>query len=102
MECYPGDHVGDYVPFYFCSRSVMLYLLHMGNHPGLTYKEGQGSMIHLEADMTAVVAWANQNKRRWAFSLSNAGARYTKFRREVEVKLYKISAKGGVTKCLHT
>ena len=80
VECYSGDHVGDYVPFYFCSRSVMLYMLHMGNHPGLTYTGGQGPLVHLEADLNEVVEWADSNQRQWAFTLSNAGARYTKFR----------------------
>jgi hypothetical protein len=32
LKCHPGDHVGDYVPFYFCPRSVMLYILHCANH----------------------------------------------------------------------
>ncbi len=36
VSCHPGTHVGDYVPFYFCPRSIMLYLLHRGNAPGLT------------------------------------------------------------------
>ena len=26
VECHPGSMVGDYVPFYFCFRSVMLHL----------------------------------------------------------------------------
>ena len=38
VACYRGDFVGDYVPFYFCPRSVMLYLLYRGNDPALTYK----------------------------------------------------------------
>ncbi len=33
-------HVGDCVPFYFCPRSVMLYLIAQGNHPELTYRGG--------------------------------------------------------------
>jgi hypothetical protein len=28
VDCYPGTHVGDYVPFYFCPRSIMLFILH--------------------------------------------------------------------------
>lgn len=72
----PGLHVGDCVPFYFCPRSVMLYLIRQANHPGLTYRGGQGPIIHLEADLRATVAWADAQPRRWAFTLSNAGARY--------------------------
>jgi hypothetical protein len=35
VKCHSGDAVGDYVPFYFCPRSVMLYILFRGNHPEL-------------------------------------------------------------------
>ena len=83
VDGHPGDYVGDFVPFYFCSRSVMLYLLYRGNHPELTYKEGQGPIVHLEADLHAVVAWANEENRRWMFTLSNAGARYAPFRSDL-------------------
>lgn len=76
LNSHPDLHVGDCVPFYFCPRSVMLYLIYQGNHPDLTYRSGQGPIIHLEADVHAVVAWANQHGRRWAFTLSNAGSRF--------------------------
>ena len=69
-------HVGDCVPFYFCPRSVMLYLLYQGNHPELSYRGGQAPIIHLEADLLAVVKWANKHGLRWAFTLSNAGSRF--------------------------
>jgi hypothetical protein len=72
--------VGACVPFYFCPRSVMLYLLCRGNHPDLSYRDGQEPILHLEGDLREVVAWAEANSHRWAFSLSNAGARYTEFR----------------------
>ena len=84
VTCHDGDCVGDYVPFYFCSRSVMLYLLYKANHPGLTYRGGQEPIIHLEADLHASIAWAEGEGRRWAFSLSNAGATYTQFRSRVD------------------
>lgn len=68
--------VGDCVPFYFCPRSVMLYLIHRANDAELTYRGGQDAIIHLVADLHAVVAWARSQRQRWAFTLSNAGARY--------------------------
>jgi hypothetical protein len=76
LTSHPGLHVGQCVPFYFCPRSVMLYLIYQGNHPELTYRGGQGPIVHLEADLKAAIAWANAEQRQWAFTLSNAGARY--------------------------
>jgi hypothetical protein len=73
---YPDLHVGDCVPFYFCPRSIMLYLIHKANHPELSYRGGQASILHIEADLSGTVAWAEAHRRRWAFTLSNAGARY--------------------------
>src|SRR5438094_4220821 len=29
VSCHPGTKVGHYVPFYFCPRSVMLYILYI-------------------------------------------------------------------------
>ncbi|MFT3733936.1 MAG: DUF4433 domain-containing protein [Rhodocyclaceae bacterium] len=75
LTSHPDLFVGQCVPFYFCPRSVMLYLIHMRN-ADLAYKGGQGHIIHLEADLHATVAWAQQEGRRWAFTLSNAGSRY--------------------------
>jgi hypothetical protein len=54
----------------------MLYLLWRANHPNLTYQGGQAPIVHLEADLRAAVVWGDQNHRRWAFTLSNAGANY--------------------------
>ena len=62
----------------------MLYMYHMNNHPDLTYKGGQGPIVHLEADLQKVVNWANQNSKRWAFTLSNAGSSYFEDRAELE------------------
>lgn len=76
LTSHPDLHVGDCVPFYFCPRSIMLYLLHCANHPELTYRGGQGPIVHLEANLHAAVDWARQAGRRWAFTLSNAGAYY--------------------------
>ena len=76
LSSHPDLHVGDCVPFYFCPRSVMLYLIHRANHPGLDYRGGQGPIVHLEADLHEAVEWAERNERRWAFTTSNAGSRF--------------------------
>lgn len=80
VSCHPETKVGDYVPFYFCPRSVMLYLLYRANHQDLTYRGGQEPILHLEADLHEVVQWADREGLRWAFSLSNAGSYYVEFR----------------------
>lgn len=84
LTSYPDLHVGDCVPFYFCPRSIMLYLIYRANHPGLNYRGGQGPIIHLEADLHASVMWAQQNNYRWAFTLSNAGTNYFEDRSNLE------------------
>lgn len=47
VKCYSDTMVGQYVPFHFCPRSIMLFLLHKGNHPGVTYTGGQEPLLHL-------------------------------------------------------
>lgn len=84
VSCHPGTKVGDYVPFYFCPRSVMLYLIHRANHQDLSYRGGQGPIVHLEADLHEVVEWAERKDRRWAFSLSNAGSYYVEIRADLD------------------
>lgn len=84
VDCHPSDCVGDYVPFYFCPRSIMLFVIFSANHPELAYRGGQGPIVHLEADLHQVVSWADGNQRRWAFSLSNAGAIYAQFRSRLD------------------
>ena len=37
LKCHPGLTVGNCVPFYFCPRSVMLYLIFRANHENLSY-----------------------------------------------------------------
>jgi hypothetical protein len=84
VKCYPEDFVGEYVPFYFCPRSIMLCIIYYANHPELTYRGGQGPIVHLEAGLSAAIDWCEAQEQRWAFSLSNAGAYYTEFRNRVE------------------
>lgn len=74
LATHPSLYVGQCVPFYFCPRSIMLYIIYQANSPDLAYRGGQAPIVHLQADLNAVVAWANQHQRRWAFTLSNAGS----------------------------
>lgn len=76
LSSHSGLYVGGCVPFYFCPRSVMLYIISQANHPELTYRGGQGPIVHLEADLSTAVNWAEFYKLRWAFTTSNAGANY--------------------------
>jgi hypothetical protein len=83
LRCHPGLMVGQCVPFYFCPRSVMLYLLHRSNHPDLEYRGGQDPILHLQADLYQSVGWAEANGLRWAFTLSNAGSGYFEDRNDL-------------------
>ena len=60
LNSHPDLFVGDCVPFYFCPRSVMLYVISRANHPQLSYRGGQGSIVHLQADLRSTVAWAGK------------------------------------------
>lgn len=79
VDCHPGTKVGEYTPFYFCPRSIMLYILHTGNHPDISYTEGQGPIVHLQADLMSTVEWADGHAVGWAFSDRNAGTYVAKF-----------------------
>lgn len=76
LDSHPGLYVGQCVPFYFCPRSIMLYVIYRADSDELAYKDGQGPIIHLQADLNATVQWAQQQGHRWAFTLSNAGSYY--------------------------
>jgi len=75
LSSHPDLYVGQCVPFYFCPRSIMLYLMHMRN-PELDYTGGQEPIIHLVADLGQTIKWADENDKRWAFTTSNAGSYY--------------------------
>jgi len=79
VGCNPGTFVGEYVPFNFCPRSVMLNIIWYANHPHLTYRGGQQPIVHLEASLERAIEWAEGNGKRWAFSLANARAAYVDF-----------------------
>ncbi|MBX9827003.1 MAG: DUF4433 domain-containing protein [Xanthobacteraceae bacterium] len=83
IPSHPTLNVGECVPFYFCPRSIMLFLIHRANHPELTYQGGQRPIVHLEIDLHRAVQWANSCGRRWAYTLSNAGAYYFESRNDL-------------------
>jgi hypothetical protein len=81
---HPGTFVGHYVPFYFCPRSVMLYLIYMANAPELTYRGGQDEILHLEIQLDRILEWVSTTNTCWAFSRSNAGSYYVDIRGRVD------------------
>ncbi len=79
VKCHPNTAVGQYVPFNFCPRSVMLYVIHRADHPELNYRGGQEPIIHLECDLHNTIAWAEKHSVIWAYSLRNASTAYVEF-----------------------
>lgn len=84
VTCHPGTKVGEYVPFYFCPRSIMLYILHKGNHRDIDYRGGQKPILHLQADLRTVVQWAENKNKKWALSDRNAGAYLAQFYKNID------------------
>lgn len=56
-----GSTLGDYVPFNFCPRSVMLFAVHKGHQD---YVEGQENVVHLISTVQRAVSLG----RAWAFT----------------------------------
>ena len=50
VNCCNQGNLNDYVPFYFCPRSVMLFQIHKRHES--TYMGGQEPVIHLESNMS--------------------------------------------------
>lgn len=84
VACHPGTTVGQYVPFYFCFRSMMLYIIYARNHPDLSYRGGQEPIVHLQIDMFRAVEWANTNGAKWAFSDRSAASHLATFYNNLE------------------
>ena len=55
LESHTDLCVGYCVPFYFCPRSIMLYILYKGNHEEIIYSGGQEPIIHLQADLKTCI-----------------------------------------------
>ncbi len=78
VPCCQCRKVGEFVPFYFCPRSPMLFTINKGNtgrSPGC-----QKTIIHLVSTMAAGIATGKD----WAISTGNAGARHTTFSADAE------------------
>ncbi len=84
LQSHPDLYVGQCVPFYFCPRSVMLYLIDRKSND-LSYTGGQAPIIHLEADLHETIDWAVKHSCHWAFTLGNAGSRFFEDRADVNL-----------------
>lgn len=78
VPCCGYRYVGDFVPFYFCPRSPMLFTINKGNtgHP----PGCQNRILHLVSTMDEGLA----TERPWAISSGNAGAYHTTYEANIE------------------
>lgn len=66
-----GGSLGDYVPFNFCARSVMLYVVSQGH---TDYTGGQEPIVHLVSSIDAIRA----ARRPWFFTDRHADLGYAR------------------------
>lgn len=78
IDCCDSRYVGEFVPFYFCPRSPMLYTINLGNtgRP----RGCQSDIVHL----VSTVGTGVPTDRDWAFSDGNAGALHSSFYSDVD------------------
>lgn len=78
VPCCDWRRVGEFVPFYFCPRSPMLYTINQGatGRPAGC----QSTIVHLVSTMAAGIATGKV----WAVSSGNAGAYHTTFSSKLE------------------
>jgi hypothetical protein len=74
VPCCGNKFVGEFVPFYFCPRSPMLFTVNKGSVPGRP-AGCQKDIVHLVSDVQSGIDIG----RKWAISDGNAGAAYTSF-----------------------
>ncbi len=73
VPCCEWRRVGEFVPFYFCPRSPMLFTINKGN---TGRPQGcQRTILHLVSTMASGIATGNA----WAVSSGNAGTFHTTF-----------------------
>jgi hypothetical protein len=73
VPCGPGGHVGDYVPFYFATRSPMLFSIKSGNVPDVSSE--QRRIVYLISSTEAAYAAGLS----CVFTDGNAAAAFTTF-----------------------
>jgi hypothetical protein len=73
VPCCDGRFVGEFVPFYYCPRSPMLYVVNQGStgRPA----GGQARVLHLVSSVSMAASLGVA----WAISDGNAGASYSLF-----------------------
>jgi hypothetical protein len=69
----PNGTLGDYVPFYFASRSPMLYAIHKGLADG--YDGGQEPVVYLVSSAEAV----EKARLEWVFTEGHAEIAFSDF-----------------------
>jgi len=85
IPCAGNRFVGEFVPFYFCPRSPMLFVVNKGGTgrpPGC-----QRTILHLVTSVADAIAVGNA----WVYSDGNAGASYPSFYDEIEELDSKLS-----------
>jgi hypothetical protein len=77
VPCCDNRFVGEFVPFYFCPRSPMLYTINKGN----TGREigCQKNILHLVSNIEKGISLAKP----WAISDGNAGSAYPIFKNDL-------------------
>jgi hypothetical protein len=77
VHCCGNRFVGEFVPFYFCPRSPMLFVVNKGN----TGRPAgcQSSILHLVSTVQTGISLG----RDWAISGGNAGASYASFSADI-------------------
>lgn len=78
VECCGNRFVGEFVPFYYCPRSPMLYTINRGKTgrpPGC-----QRNILHLVSTVGIAVEAATD----WAISDGNAGAKHSLFYKDLK------------------
>jgi hypothetical protein len=73
VACAGNRFVGEFVPFYYCPRSPMLYTINLGN----TGRPAgcQNTIVHLVSNVQTAIDLGKP----WALSDSNAGSSYADF-----------------------